>query len=109
LFVLCGLFFVLIRIDLFWVGLEPNGSHFLSLILTFFFLGSIIGLIQLSGRTLWGDAVLRHYQSASTDADPLQRVALFGPTAMVGGRLDDLRILIENVQADLAASASGCS
>ena len=61
-----------------------------------------------SGHTLWGDSVLHRYQSASTHADPLQRIALLGPAAMTGGRLDDLRSLIENVEADRAAAGCGC-
>jgi hypothetical protein len=61
-----------------------------------------------SGHTLWGDSVLHRYQSASTHADPLQRIALLGPAAMPGGRLDDLRSLIENVEADRAAAGCGC-
>ncbi len=103
----CVLICVLIRIDLFWIGLEPIVSHFLYLILTFFFLGLHIGLIQLSGHTLWGEAVLRHYQSDATHSDPLRQVALLGPTAMCGGRLDNLRCLIKKVEEDAAASV-GC-
>jgi hypothetical protein len=55
--------------------------------------------------------VLKNYQRASTHAEPLRRVALLGRTAMGGGRLDDLKCLIENVEADAAAAAaadSGC-
>ena len=103
----CVLIFVLIRIDLFWIGPEPIVSHFLYLILTSFFLGLHIGLIQLSGHTLWGEAVLRHYQSDATHSDPLRRVALLGPTAMCGGRLDNLSCLIKKVEEHAAASV-GC-
>jgi uncharacterized protein (TIGR04222 family) len=69
------------------------------------FLGFCLGISQLSGRTLWGDSVLQRYQTASTHADILQRIALLGPEAMTGGRLDELRSLIKNVEAD---SAAGC-
>jgi hypothetical protein len=73
-------------------------------------MGFGLGLNPPNDHTLWGDAVLKHYQRASTHADPLQRVALFGRTAIGGGRLDDLRNLIENVEADAAAAAAdtGC-
>jgi hypothetical protein len=47
-------------------------------------------------------------QTASTHADPLQRIALLGPAAMGGGRLDDLRKLIKNVAADSVAASCGC-
>jgi uncharacterized protein (TIGR04222 family) len=78
-------------------------------ILLCFLLGLGLGqsLKPSSFRTLWGDAVLHHFESTSTDADPLRQVALLGLTAMRGGRLDDLRSLIENVEADRAAAA-GC-
>ena len=72
------------------------------------FVGLGLGIKQPSGRTLWGDTVLHCYQSASTHADPLLRIALLGPAAMTGGRLDDLRSLIKNVEADIAAAACGC-
>ena len=82
-------------------------------ILLCFFLGLGLGqsLKPSSFRTLSGDAVLHHFESTSTDADPLRQVALLGLTARRGGRLDDLRSLIENVEADAAAAAaanSGC-
>jgi uncharacterized protein (TIGR04222 family) len=73
--------------------------------LAFCFLGLCLGISQLSGRTLWGDSVLQRYQTASTHADILQRIALLGPEAMTGGRLDELRSLIKNLEAD---SAAGC-
>lgn len=62
--------------------------------LPFCLLGFCLGLMKESGRTLWGDSVLKLYQNASTHADPLQRIALLGPAAMSGGSLDDLRSLI---------------
>jgi hypothetical protein len=95
----------------------PSTPFFLDLtllpyfILFNFILGFGLCLAPQSDHTLWGDAVLRDYQSASTEADPLRQVALFGLTGMRGGRLDDLRSLIENVKADAAAAAafnSGC-
>ena len=72
------------------------------------FVGLGLGIKQPSGRTLWGDTVLHCYQSASAHADPLLRIALLGPAAMTGGRLDDLRSLIKNVEADIAADAAAC-
>jgi uncharacterized protein (TIGR04222 family) len=71
-------------------------------------LGISLALSVPSGRTLWGERVLEHYRPASTHADPLQRIALLGRAAMTGGRLDDLRSLIENVEADRAAAGCGC-
>jgi uncharacterized protein (TIGR04222 family) len=72
-------------------------------------LGISLALSVPSGRTLWGERVLEHYRPASTHADPLQRIALLGRAAMTGGRLDDLRSLIENVEADRAAAGcAGC-
>jgi uncharacterized protein (TIGR04222 family) len=71
-----------------------------------FVLGMNLGIMQPSGRTMWGDSVLKRYQSASTHSDPLQRIALLGPPAMSGGRLDNLRSLIEMVEAE--SSACGC-
>jgi uncharacterized protein (TIGR04222 family) len=71
--------------------------------------GICLGIAEGSGRTIWGESVLKCYQSASSHADPLQRIALRGSAAMRGGRLDDLRRLIENVEADSAAdSATAC-
>jgi hypothetical protein len=86
----------------------PNVPPLLAFLLPPCFLGFGLGIKQQSGRTLWGDTVLHCYQSASTHADPLQRIAELGPAAMSGGRLDDLRSLIENVEADSAAAAAGC-
>ena len=86
----------------------PNVPPLLAFLLPPCFLGFALGIKQPSGRTLWGDAVLHCYQSASTHADPLQRIALLGPAAMTGGRLDDLKRLIENVEADSAAAATAC-
>jgi uncharacterized protein (TIGR04222 family) len=86
----------------------PNVPPLLAFLLPPCFLGFGLGIKQPSGRTLWGDTVLHCYQSASTHADPLQRIAHLGPAAMTGGRLDDLRSLIKNVEADIAAAACGC-
>jgi len=38
--------------------------------------------------------------------DPRQRLALLAPIAISAGRLDDLRSLIENVEADAAHAAA---
>jgi hypothetical protein len=86
----------------------PNLPPLLALLLPPCFLGFGLGLKQPSGRTLWGDSVLERYTRSSVHADPLRRVALLGSAAMGGEGLDDLRRLIKNVEADLAATAVGC-
>jgi uncharacterized protein (TIGR04222 family) len=86
----------------------PNLPPLLALLLPPCFLGFGLGLKQPSGRTLWGDSVLERYTRSSAHADPLRRVALLGSAAMGGEGLDDLRSLIKNVEADLAATAVGC-
>lgn len=88
---------------------EPSATHYLFLILSCCFMGVGIGLNPPSEHTLWGDAVLNHYQSTSTHAGPLRRVALLGRDAMAGDRLDDLKSLIKNVEADAAAAAAADS
>jgi uncharacterized protein (TIGR04222 family) len=70
-------------------------------------LGISLALSVPSGRTLWAERVLEYYSIATIHGEALQRVALLGPRAMTGGRLDDLRGLIEDVEADQAAYA-GC-
>ena len=87
--------------EMFRPYLEPLQAFLLP-----FVLGINLGIMQPSGRTLWGDSVLKRYQTASTHADPLQRIALLGPPAMSGGRLDNLRSLIERVEAE--SSGCGC-
>jgi hypothetical protein len=79
-----------------------------ALLLSTFLLGFVLGLRQPNGRSLWGDCVLGRHQNPSSHADPLRRVSLLAPAAMSGGGLDDLRSLITNVEADLAASAAAC-
>lgn len=64
-------------------------------------------LILPGGRTRWGSSVLWHYQKQGDAQDPMMRVALLGPTALTGGRLDDLRLLIEQAQQDLSGSVGG--
>jgi uncharacterized protein (TIGR04222 family) len=103
--------FAMIMMSSLFTGLfMPNDVRpFLYLLLPPLWLGFGRGIKHPSGRTIWGDSVLQRYQTASTHADPLQRIALLGPAAMSGGRLDDLRRLIENVEADSAAdSATAC-
>jgi uncharacterized protein (TIGR04222 family) len=100
--VLIPMFFLIV-----WLFI-PNVPPLLAFLLPPCFLGLGLGIKQPSGRTLWGDTVLHSYQSASAHADPLLRIALLGPAAMTGGRLDDLRRLIENVEADIAAAAAAC-
>jgi uncharacterized protein (TIGR04222 family) len=101
-FVLIPMFFLIV-----WLFM-PNVPPLLAFLLPPCFLGLGLGIKQPSGRTLWGDTVLHCYQSASAHADPLLRIALLGPAAMTGGRLDDLRSLIKNVEADIAADAAAC-
>jgi hypothetical protein len=60
-----------------------------------------------SGRSLWADRVLEHYRIATAHGEALLRVALLGPEAMTGGRLDALRNLIEAVDEDNKIN-SGC-
>jgi uncharacterized protein (TIGR04222 family) len=69
--------------------------------------GIILALSVPSGRTLWAEQVLESYRIATAHGEALARVALLGPKAMVGGRLDALRTLIEAVDADNAAGC-GC-
>ncbi|MFZ0408493.1 MAG: TIGR04222 domain-containing membrane protein [Cyanobium sp.] len=71
------------------------------------FAGVSLALADSTGRTIWGDKVLEQHQDDRAHNDPLRRVALLGPPAMTGGRLDDLRALIEGVAADIASSC-GC-
>jgi hypothetical protein len=61
-----------------------------------------------SGRSLWADRVLEHYRIATAHGEALLRVALLGPEAMTGGRLDALRNLIEAVDQDNKNVDSGC-
>jgi uncharacterized protein (TIGR04222 family) len=100
--VLITIFFLIV-----WLFM-PNVPPLLAFLLPPCFLGFALGIKQSSGRTLLGDAVLHRYQSASTHADPLQRIALLGTAAMSGGRLDDLKRLIENVEADITAAGCAC-
>jgi uncharacterized protein (TIGR04222 family) len=62
-------------------------------------------LIIPGGRTRWGASVLRHHQKHGDAHDPMMRVALLGPTALTGGQLDELRLLIQ--QSGQGASGSG--
>lgn len=72
-------------------------------------LGISLALSVPSGRTLWAERVLEYYRTATIHGEALQRVALLGSRAMTGGRLDDLRALIEDVEADQAAACgAGC-
>jgi hypothetical protein len=86
---------------------KPNIPSLLDFLLPCF-LGFCLGIMQLSGRTIWGDSVLDRYHRASTHADRLQRIALLGPAAMTNGRLDDLRsLMIKNV-APPSDAGCGC-
>jgi hypothetical protein len=51
---------------------------------------------------------LEHYRIATAHGEALLRVALLGPEAMTGGRLDALRNLIEAVDQDNKNVDSGC-
>lgn len=75
------------------------------------FWGVHLGLARSTGRTIWGEKVLEKYLVASEDDDTLRRVALVGPSAMIGGHLDDLQTLIAGVASDekqKASSSCGC-
>lgn len=65
------------------------------------FLGLGAGIMQPSGCTIWGDAVLHYYKSTSSHADPLQLIALLGPAAMTDVHLHGLRSLINQVNSGL--------
>jgi hypothetical protein len=67
-----------------------------------------LALSVSSGRTMWGDRVLERYRIATAHGEALLRVALLGPEAMTGGRLDALRNLIEAVDQDNKNVDSGC-
>lgn len=65
-------------------------------------------LINPGGRTRWGSSVLLHHQEHGDGHDPMIRIAFLGPTALLsGGRLDDLRLLIEQTQQDLSGCGGG--
>jgi uncharacterized protein (TIGR04222 family) len=66
-------------------------------------------LIIPGGRTRWGSSVLGYHQKHGDAHDPMIRVALLGPTALSGGRLDDLRLLIEQIKREREQSCgAGC-
>ncbi len=65
------------------------------------FLGLGAGIMQPSGCTIWGDAVLHYYKSTSSHAYPLQLIALLGPAAMTDVHLHGLRSLINQVNSGL--------
>jgi hypothetical protein len=67
-----------------------------------------LALSAPSGRSLWADRVLQHYRNATAHGEALLRVALLGPEAMTGGRLDALRNLIEAVDEDNKNVDGGC-
>ncbi|MCT0206554.1 TIGR04222 domain-containing membrane protein [Synechococcus sp. CS-1332] len=69
--------------------------------------GSVF-LIIPGGRTRWGSSVLLHHQEHGDAHDPMMRVALRGLTALSGGRLDDLRLLIQRRKRELEQSCCGC-
>ena len=67
-------------------------------------------LIIPGGRTRWGVSVLRHHQKHGDAHDPMMRVALLGPTALTGGQLDELRLLIQQTgQGASGSGGGGCS
>lgn len=67
-------------------------------------------LILPGGRTRWGASVLRHHQKHGDAHDPMMRVALQGPTALTGGQLDELRLLIQETgQGASGSGGGGCS
>jgi uncharacterized protein (TIGR04222 family) len=67
-------------------------------------------LIIPGGRTRWGASVLRHHQEHGDAHDPMMRVALLGPTALTGGLLDELRLLIQETgQGASGVGGGACS
>ena len=64
-------------------------------------------LIIPGGRTRWGSSVLGHHQNHGDAHDPMMRVALLGPSALSGGRLDDLKLLIQQIKRDQEQSGCG--
>ncbi|MFM7733317.1 MAG: hypothetical protein ACKO6F_07645 [Cyanobium sp.] len=104
--VLIVMFFLLI------VCFMPHVPLLAGVLLPPFLLGVGLALRQPSGRTLWGDEVLERYRISSTHADCVRRIALHGSSAMSGEGLDDLRSLIKNLEADIAAAQAaqgGCA
>lgn len=100
------MFFLLI------VCFMPHVPLLAGVLLPPFLLGVGLALRQPSGRTLWGDEVLERYRISSTHADCVRRIALHGSSAMSGEGLDDLRSLIKNLEADIAAAQAaqgGCA
>ena len=64
-------------------------------------------LIIPGGRTRWGSSVLVHHQNHGDAHDPMMRVALLGSSALSGGRLDDLKLLIQQIKRDQEQSGCG--
>ncbi len=64
-------------------------------------------LIIPGGRTRWGSSLLRQHKKLGDAHDPMMRVALLGPMALKGARLDDLRLFIIETQQDLSGSGGG--
>ena len=77
--------------------IKPNLWPLPVFILLPYLMGVSMGITQWSGsgRTLWGDAVFQYYRSSSANANSLQRIAVLGYPAMTGGRLDELRSIIQ--------------
>lgn len=71
-------------------------------------------VFQMKRVTEWGLKVLDHHEATGDQHDLLFRVALVGPTALVGGgfdhlRFEDLRIMLEEIDAEARQAAECCS
>ena len=68
-------------------------------------------LLAPGTRSRWGDVVLERHRRHADHYDPLGRVALLGPSALSGGALDDLRMLMRPAagqQGDSGCGGCGC-
>lgn len=84
-----------------WLVTVTSGPWALAVVCSVF-------LVIPGGRTRWGSFVLEHYLKYGDAHDPMIRVALVGPTALSGGHLDELRLLIERIQREMERSGCGC-
>ncbi|MEB3324743.1 MAG: TIGR04222 domain-containing membrane protein, partial [Cyanobacteriota bacterium] len=65
-------------------------------------------LVAPSTRSRWGEVVLERYRRHVDHYDPLGRVALLGSSALSGGALDDLRMLIRPAAGQQGDGGGGC-
>jgi len=65
-------------------------------------------LVAPSTRSRWGEVVLERHRRHVDHYDPLGRVALLGSSALSGGALDDLRMLIRPAAGQQGDGGGGC-